>query len=144
MYPGGTEIWWVLVSVTAIWLLGLSVLVWQTWVFLKKLFPKQRGDFRDKLEEVLEKIKSLDEFKKQSLGHVQKIALKRYNPYQDTGGDQSFSVALLDGHNNGIVITSLHNRTGTRVFAKSVKGGKEDKFQFSEEEKAVVAEACSS
>jgi hypothetical protein len=141
MYSDGESVVaWVLVLVIG-WLLGLSFLVWKNNSFTKKLFPK-KGDFKDKLEEVLDEVRNLEEFKKQSKKHLQRVALKRYNPYQDTGGDQSFSVALLDDDNNGIVVTSLHSRTGTRVFAKPVKVGKEDNFRFSDEEKAVVKEAA--
>ena len=53
----------------------------------------------------------------------------------------SFSVVFLDNEGSGIVITSLHSRSETRVFAKSVKLGKAYKYQFSEEEDQVVKEA---
>ncbi len=119
--------------VNLIWVVGLTFLVLQNKTFLKKLFPSQGQDFKEKLDEVLKE--------RRSLGHVQKMALKRYNPYKDTGGDQSFSVALLDGLGNGLVVTSLHSRSGTRVFAKPVKEGKEEKFEFSDEEKETVKEA---
>src|SRR3989338_6869040 len=70
-----------------------------------------------------------------------KSALVRYNPFEDTGGDQSFAVALLDGDNNGVVISSLHSRGGTRVYAKAVSAGKSTNYQFSKEEKEVVEKA---
>ena len=75
--------------------------------------------------------------------NFQKYALIRFNPFEDTGGDQSFAVALLDGENNGIVISSLHSRNSTRVYAKEVKGGKSSLHQFSKEEKEVVEKAIS-
>lgn len=124
-----------------IWLAGLTLLVLKNRSVLKRLFSGHQGNFQTKLEAVLGEIKGLEEFKKQSLSYVQKMALKRYNPYQDTGGDQSFSVALLDGKGDGTVITSLHSRTATRVFAKPVVAGKESRVSFSEEEKEVVKEA---
>lgn len=142
MYPDGfrfvLEVWGV---VSLVWIIGLSFLIWQNNLFLKKLFPEKGKNFREKLEEVLQEVKSLDEFKKQSLTHIQKVSLKRYNPYQDTGGDQSFSVALLNDFGDGLVITSLHSRAGTRVFAKPVKSGKEEASKFSEEEREVVEKA---
>lgn len=130
--------------INLIWVAVLTFFVWQERQFLQKLFPGNavtRRDFRGKLEEVLQGFDDLEEFRKDSLRHLQKVALKRYNPYQDTGGDQSFSIALLDGLGNGVVITSLHSRAGTRVFAKPIKNGKEDNFQLSEEESIVVKEA---
>ena len=54
---------------------------------------------------------------------IQKVGFLRFNPFQDTGGDNSFSVALLDQRNNGVVLSSLYMREGTRVYAKEVKNG---------------------
>jgi len=141
MYPGEGSILWILVTASLIWLVGLSIIVWKSNNFLKKLFPDKQGDFKEKLEEALRSVERIESFRKKNLENVQKVFLKRYNPYHDTGGDQSFSVSLLDGHGNGLVITSLHSRSGTRVFAKPVKGGKEDGFEFSVEEKTVVEKA---
>jgi hypothetical protein len=71
------------------------------------------------------------------------VELLRYNPYEDTGGDQSFSLALLDNDGNGVVVTSLHSRSGTRVFSKPVILGKASQFQFSKEEDEVIKKALS-
>ncbi len=54
---------------------------------------------------------------------VQHVGLVRYNPFQDTGGDQSFALALLDKQGDGVVISSLHSRTMTRFYAKPIKAG---------------------
>lgn len=72
---------------------------------------------------------------------IHKHAVMRFNPFKETGGNQSFAVALLDGKNCGVVISSLHTSAGTRVFAKPVKQGEADGFPFTEEEKAVIREA---
>lgn len=130
-----------LVIINIIWLLGLTFLVRKNIIFLNKLFPKAGSGLKEKLEEILEEIKDLDEFKRKNLSCIQKVALERYNPYHDTGGDQSFSVALLDGKGDGVVITSLHSRSGTRVFAKPVKNKQEEKFEFSREEEEVIKKA---
>jgi hypothetical protein len=52
--------------------------------------------------------------------NIQKIGFVRFNPFSDTGGDQSFCLCLLDQDNNGIVITSLHSRDTTRFYAKQI------------------------
>ncbi len=52
-----------------------------------------------------------------------RIGVVRFNPFHETGGDQSFSVALLDDEGNGVVITSLFSRDGTRIYAKPVENG---------------------
>ena len=54
---------------------------------------------------------------------VQHVGLVRYNPFQETGGDQSFALALLDKRGDGVVVSSLHSRSVTRFYAKPVKGG---------------------
>jgi hypothetical protein len=67
----------------------------------------------------------------------QKIALVRFNPFGDTGGDQSFSLAVLDAHNSGYVLTSIHGRQGTRVYVKPVDFGK-SKYSLSDEEQQAL------
>lgn len=73
--------------------------------------------------------------------HLQKIGFSRYNPFTDTGGDQSFSLALLDEKGTGIVISSLHSRENTRLYAKKVVSGKVDAQATSKEEEQVIKEA---
>lgn len=74
----------------------------------------------------------------QNVYHVQKVGILRFNPFEDTGGDQSFVLAILDGRDCGVVLTSLHGRSGTRWYAKNVKNGKGIDHQLSvEEEKAI-------
>ena len=53
----------------------------------------------------------------------QRVGLVRFNPFEDTGGNQSFAVALLDAVGDGFVLSSLHARQGTRVYAKTVAAG---------------------
>ena len=52
----------------------------------------------------------------------QRVGLVRYNPFEETGGNQSFALALLDADGDGWVLSSLHARSGTRVYAKAVVG----------------------
>lgn len=89
-------------------------------------------------EEIIEKIKKMEG---QGSFHFQKIGLVRYNPFSDTGGDQSFVLALLDGNDNGFVLTSLHGRDQTRIFTKPVEKGKESGYEFSKEEVAAIIRA---
>lgn len=70
--------------------------------------------------------------------YLQTITLKRFNPFSDTGGDQSFMLALLDGHKDGIVITSLHSRENTRFYVKSVKGGEGIEHPLSPDEQKLI------
>lgn len=150
MYPDWV---WLLSLAVFVWLSALSFLIWQQQKFLKLLFPKSgERDIRKKFEEMFSQVADfkedlgkttnrLSEIERLGLKHVQRVALLRYNPYDDTGGNQSFTVALLDNTGNGIVVTSLHARSGTRVFAKDVVGGKVGKHQFSKEEEEVIKKA---
>jgi len=70
----------------------------------------------------------------------QKVGLVRYNPFDETGGNQSFALALLDAGANGWVLSSLHARTGTRVYAKAIKAGLAE-GGLSEEETAAIQRA---
>jgi hypothetical protein len=68
---------------------------------------------------------------------IQRIGLVRFNPFEDTGGNQSFAIALLDAAGSGVVVSSLHSRTGTRVYAKAVTDGRSDGALSEEESDAL-------
>ena len=68
---------------------------------------------------------------------VQRVGLVRFNPFDDTGGDQSFALALLDARGDGIVLSSLFARRETRIFAKPVQSGKSTHQLTAEEAKAI-------
>src|SRR5215210_2321163 len=74
---------------------------------------------------------------------VQCVGLVRYNPFQDTGGDQSFAIALLDKHGDGVVMSSLHTRSATRFYAKPVKAGASH-IPLSDEEMQALQQALGS
>jgi len=73
--------------------------------------------------------------------HIQKIGLLRFNPFKDTGGDQSFILALLDEQDTGVVLSGLYSRAGTRWYAKKIKEGKGVEHELSDEEKQAIKEA---
>jgi len=71
---------------------------------------------------------------------LSKVSLIRFNPFGDTGGDQSFCLAILDHTNSGYIISAVHARTGTRVYAKDIFDG-ESKHHMSKEEAKALKEA---
>lgn len=73
-----------------------------------------------------------------ALKSLHKVGMVRFNPFNDMGGDQSFAMALLNGKNNGLVISSLYTKEGTRVFSKAIKAGKTEKHPLTEEEEAAI------
>ncbi len=67
-----------------------------------------------------------------------KINVLRYNPFESIGGDQSFILTILDQNNSGVLVSSLHNRDITRVYAKPIKNGQGDNITLSKEEKLAI------
>lgn len=67
----------------------------------------------------------------------QRVGLVRYNPFEETGGNQSFALALLDANEDGWVLSSLHARSGTRVYAKAIKAGRAETGLSAEETDAL-------
>ena len=97
-----------------------------------------------RVEEVDHRLGELEsEYKRLSITNSlasQKISIVRFNPFGDTGGDQSFSLAVLDAHDSGYVLTSIHGRQGTRVYVKPVDFGK-SKYTLSAEEQQALDQA---
>ncbi len=104
------------------------------------------------LEELLQETeinkKDIDYLKQYSLKlendgllHCQKVGLLRFNPFKDTGGDQSFILSLVDDNDTGVVISALYSRSGTRWYAKKIRNGKGVEYDLSEEEKKVLSDS---
>jgi hypothetical protein len=68
---------------------------------------------------------------------LQHLSIVRFNPFHDTGGDQSFAIALADGYGNGVVVSSLHARDVTRVYAKPLERWEAIHRLTEEEEQAI-------
>jgi len=145
----------ILTIATAILALALVIAGWQIWqmkrayrVFFNTRDPKnlqkQLNDYAKAVDESLQKLDQMATFtaglhKRNQLA-ISKLGLVRFNPFNDTGGNQSFCLALLDSHNSGLVISSIHARTGTRFYAKQIVSGKPTN-QLSEEEEAAYKQA---
>jgi hypothetical protein len=71
---------------------------------------------------------------------ITKVGVVRFNPFKDVGGDQSFAIALLDSNDDGIVISSLYTREGTRVYTKPIEMGKST-YNLSDEEQEAIKKA---
>lgn len=129
----------------AIWLFVLTAIVAWIFAYFRRLSKVSgKGNIKKLVEKILDKqdnnaknINSLErELRKIKDGtqfYIQKVSLVRFNPFQELGGDHSFSLALLDGKDNGFVITGLHARERTRVYVKEIKKGK-SKVSLSDEE----------
>jgi hypothetical protein len=99
---------------------------------LEKVFAVSRG-----LDEVAARTAILEAAQRRAF---QRVGLVRYNPFEETGGNQSFALALLDADGDGWVLSSLHARAGTRVYAKAIKAGQAE-AGLSEEETDAIRQA---
>jgi hypothetical protein len=70
---------------------------------------------------------------------IQYTNLVRYDAFDDVGGEQSFSLALLNGHGDGLVVTSVYSRTHMRVYAKQIRDGQSTHALSAEEQRALAA-----
>jgi hypothetical protein len=68
---------------------------------------------------------------------IRHVGLVRFSPFHDTGGDQSFALALLDGRGDGVVVTALHSRTDSRLYAKPIERGSSSYSLTPEEREAM-------
>ena len=84
----------------------------------------------------------LERLEKLNKTNIQKMGFVRFNPFQDTGGDNSFVLTLLDEENSGVLISSLYTRDGTRIYGKRIERGR-TRYPMLEEEKQVLEETVS-
>jgi hypothetical protein len=147
-----TQLVYLSLGLTAILLL---IVVWQT-IRLRKLDRLRRQFFSSGLKKDLEQVlvdqnraitkinqetkqldDSLTQLYKDNRKNIQKIGFVRFNPFEDAGGNISFALALLDQQDDGVIISSLHGREGTRMYAKSVKAGLSESKLTQEEVEAI-------
>lgn len=141
------------IAVIFVWLIALSFFFWRILQHYNRL---SRGVNSKTLRTILDDLlKDVDlakkdieylkrysvQLEKEGLLHIQKVGLIRFNPFKDTGGDQSFIVSLIDGKDTGVIISGLYSRSGTRWYAKQVVEGKAVGHELSEEEKQALREA---
>jgi len=143
----------------ALFSLTLALVIGFLWLFLKFRTLKQRqetlfdGKPSDSAENIIlrhaetitnldKEIQELFEISNQlhQLGQkgLHRIGFVRFNPFKDVGSNQSFSLALLDGKNNGVVISSLHTRDASRVYAKPIENN-QSPTPLTDEEKQAIA-----
>ncbi len=75
-------------------------------------------------------------------GAISHRSLVRYDAYNELSGQQSMSIALLDGNRSGIVLSCIHHRDQARVYAKQVRHGQSE-LELSPEEAEAVQLALS-
>ena len=134
------------------WNLTLHWQIWQTRKRIKMMFKGTKitdleGVIFEQIKRLRQNEKNYQELKKfcfslekMVLHSIQKVGVVRFNPFRDTGGDQSFCVCLLDAQDKGLVISSLFTREGAKVFTKPIEAGL-SKYPLTEEEKRAMGVA---
>ncbi len=113
-----------------------------------RLFSKKQAEEPQNIEEILTEFKAVKKqcqklagevksLKEENRQNINKIGVIRFNPFEGFGGNQSFSLAMLDADNRGAVITSLFSRDGNRVYAKPIENGASP-YPLSKEEKKAI------
>ncbi|SHJ27263.1 Protein of unknown function [Lutispora thermophila DSM 19022] len=99
------------------------------------------ADYMASIESTIDRVQLLNEevihLKEQTDRCVQKLSITRYNAFSDTGSDLSYSIALLDNYNNGVIITSIYGRNESVTYAKPIENGS-SKYPLSVEEEMVL------
>jgi hypothetical protein len=88
-------------------------------------------------------IKDFGDFKEQSKFSLQKWGLIRFKAFNNTGGDQSFALALMNAYSDGLVISSIFGREESIVYCKPIKNGI-SVYPLSNEEQEAINQALKS
>lgn len=135
-----------------LWNAILTFVLVYLWLFMNQFFPKKSRGLAGVLEESVVKSDQLEkEVKKMhesilktaesAEGYYQKMGLVRFNPFERVGGEQSYSLALLDNKKNGVVMTFLYTHEGVRTYVKLVERGQGKGVELSKEEENAIVQA---
>jgi len=105
--------------------------------YIKELFSNQEQrnkKIEEKIEDLFSRVKNLQRLSERT---IQKMGVLRFNPFNEIGGNQSFIISLLDGRDNGVIISGLFGPEGGRVFAKPIQEGK-SQYLLSDEERRLL------
>jgi hypothetical protein len=154
MSPTATQALAVAIAGVAVGALGLG-LAWWSWVKVKRVRDAQRlllgGGRRDLVDfavslqgriddlhrAVDEVAAGLARVDRRVDGTVTNTSIVRYDAYEDTGGHQSASVAMLDSARSGIVVTAIQGRDYARIYMKELERGRASVALSPEEQEAV-------
>ena len=155
-----TDTFLIIISITAVLSIILLII---NYLKLNKInhnyseFMKKVGNGKD-IDEILnkymERVQKVEDLNKEIIEYcerldktvdtcIQKVGLVRYNAFKDVGSNLSFTLALLDNNNNGIVLNGIYSRDNSNIYSKPVKDGKSE-YVLSEEEKEAIEKAIKS
>jgi len=142
-------------NVNYVYIIGVAIALllagWILWIEtrLKKFFKGKKAQDLEKvlisLDNDFKKItvrqgeteKYLETVEQRLKNSVQNVNIVRFNPFDDAGSNQSFSIAFLNEHGDGVTISSLYSREDVRIYAKPIKNYQSE-YTLTEEEKEVI------
>jgi hypothetical protein len=101
---------------------------------LQRAFEATRDEVRAAVERLDDRTAAVEQRLDGAIAHR---ALVRYDAYGELAGKQSISLALLDAHHNGVVLSSIAHRDTARLYCKPVSGGSGEQPLSPEEQEAV-------
>ena len=107
---------------------------------LEELINSKLDEIDKSMEASKEALEKYEKVKEEMKGCVNKIAIMRYKAFEDIGSDLSFSIAILDSYNDGVILTGIYSRQDSTTYAKPVDKGI-SRYELSEEESYVLKEA---
>ena len=141
-------------AILAVWLIAVSVR-------LKRMGKQQKvvakagenGDFVETVSKSLSELallgaglgeikEGLSKLEFDLRTTVRHVGVVRFDAFDDVGGKLSFAVALLNGHGDGVVLSTINGRQESRSYAKFIKDG-DSSYNLSAEEREAISEARS-
>lgn len=107
---------------------------------IEEMIAEHTSVVENSLESIKEIKDAYDSVENKLKNCVQKYSVVRYRAFDDVGSDLSFSIALLDENNDGMIITGIYGRNESTTFAKPIENGI-SKYDLSEEEKLAIKKA---
>lgn len=99
----------------------------ENYMYRVERVEKQNGEIAVKMQEMEKDLKKC----------IKKIGIVRYNAFNDVGSDLSFTLALLDDSNDGIVLNGIYARDSSNIYAKPIEKGNSNYVLSSEEKEAI-------
>ncbi len=133
---------------------GVATLLLALWILLleirlRKVFKgKKAGELESVMAEITKNLKEISASEEETRKYLetvesrlrnslQGVGVVRFNPFENSGSNQSFAIAFLDECGNGAVISSLYSREKVNVYAKPIKNSKSEYSLSKEEEEAI-------
>ena len=107
---------------------------------LESIIKENNRLVKDALATLQKQHLEITQIQEDAMNAIHNIGVVRFNPFKETGGNQSFAVALTDKKNNGVIISSLYARERINVFAKPIENG-QSSYTLTDEEKAALAQS---